>query len=117
MRFSPPTMTMDNKLRELIHRKFDVLSVNEFYTSQTCCKCNGKLEAIKDSHNKPIYRLLYCPNCSATKKQGIVFVNRDKNAAMNILNLTHCWLHNQRRPLEFQNPASQLICKKPTRVK
>jgi hypothetical protein len=32
----------------------------------------------------------------------------DKNSAINILNLTECWINNQTTPLEFQCEAKSL---------
>jgi len=31
----------------------------------------------------------------------LVTLNEDKNTAINILNLTECWIHNQTTPVEF----------------
>jgi len=38
------------------------------------------------------------------ENKNVVFRTRDKNSAINILNLTECWIHNQTRPVEFQFP-------------
>jgi len=40
----------------------------------------------------------------------VSFITRDKNSAINILNLTECWIHNQTRPVEFQFQASSFTC-------
>ena len=37
------------------------------------------------------------------------YLERDKNSAINILNLTKCWIHNQTRPVEFKFQASSCL--------
>ena len=56
------------------------------------------------------YQLMYCSNCVSCENKNIVFRTRDKNSAINILNLTECWIHNQTRPVEFQFQASSFTC-------
>ena len=46
------------------------------------------------------------------ENKNVVFRTRDKNSAINILNLTECWINNQTRPVEFQCEvkASSFTC-------
>ena len=102
--------TMNKGLRKLIHKKYDTITINEFYTSQKCCECRKDLKHYKDKNGGEIYRLFTCSNCVSCENKNIVFRTRDKNSAINILNLTECWIHNQTRPVEFQFQASSFTC-------
>ena len=55
--------TMNKGLRKLIHKKYDTLTINEYYTSQKCCECYNDLKHCKDKKGKEIYRLFECSNC------------------------------------------------------
>jgi hypothetical protein len=102
--------TINKGLRKLIHKKYDTITINEFYTSQKCCECRKDLKHYKDKNGGEIYRLFTCSNCVSCENKNIVFRTRDKNSAINILNLTECWIHNQIRPVEFQFQASSFTC-------
>ena len=108
MKYTMPTM--NKGLRKLIHKKYDTITINEFYTSQKCCECRKDLKHYKDTNGGEIYRLFTCSNCVSCENKNIVFRTRDKNSAINILNLTECWIHNQTRPVEFQFQASSFTC-------
>jgi hypothetical protein len=108
MKYTMPTM--NKGLRKLIHKKYDTITINEFYTSQKCCECRKDLKHYKDKNGGEIYRLFTCSNCVSCENKNIVFRTRDKNSAINILNLTECWIHNQTRPVEFQFQASSFTC-------
>jgi hypothetical protein len=108
MKYTMPTM--NKGLRKLIHKKYDTITINEFYTSQKCCECRKDLKHYKDKNGGEIYRLFTCSNCVSCENKNIVFRTRDKNSAINILNLTECWIHNQTRPIEFQFQASSFTC-------
>jgi hypothetical protein len=105
--------TMNNGLRKLIHKKYDTITINEFYTSQKCCECRKDLKHYKDTKGVDIYRLFTCSNCVSCENKNVVFRTRDKNSAINILNLTECWIYNQTRPVEFQfeTKASSFTCR------
>jgi hypothetical protein len=90
--------TLGVGLRRLIHKRFDTITINECYTSQNCCDCYSKLEHHNDINGKEIFRLLKCVSC---KNKKIVFKTRDVNSAVNIRNLTRCWLETRTRPTEF----------------
>ena len=108
MKYTMPTM--NKGLRKLIHKKYDTITINEFYTSQKCCECRKELNHYKDKNGEEIYRLFTCSNCVCCENKNVVFRTRDKNSAINILNLTECWIHNQTRPAEFQFQASSFTC-------
>jgi hypothetical protein len=108
MKYTMPTL--NKGLRKLIHKKYDTITINEFYTSQKCCECRKYLKHYKDKNGGEIYRLFTCSNCVSCENKNIVFRTRDKNSAINILNLTECWIHNQIRPVEFQFQASSFTC-------
>jgi hypothetical protein len=108
MKYTMPTM--NKGLRKLIHKKYDTITINEFYTSQKCCECRKDLKHYKDKNGGEIYRLFTCSNCVSCENKNIVFRTRDKNSAINILNLTECWINNQTRPVEFQFQASSFTC-------
>jgi len=111
--------TMNKGLRKLIHKKYDTLTINEFYTSQKCCECykdlkhhiNKKVKYRKDTRGKEIYRLFCCSNCVSSKNKNGVFRTRDKNSAISIMKLTKEWIENQIRPSEFcfQHPPTPCI--------
>ena len=108
MKYTMPTL--NKGLRKLIHKKYDTITINEFYTSQKCCECRKDLKHYKNKNGGEIYRLFTCSNCVSCENKNIVFRTRDKNSAINILNLTECWIHNQTRPVEFQFQASSFTC-------
>jgi hypothetical protein len=108
MKYTMPTL--NKGLRKIIHKKYDTITINEFYTSQKCCECRKDLKHYKDKNGGEIYRLFTCSNCVSCENKNIVFRTRDKNSAINILNLTECWIHNQTRPVEFQFQASSFTC-------
>ena len=74
--------TMNKGLRKLIHKKYDTLTINEYYTSQKCCECYNDLKHCKDKKGKEIYRLFQCSNCVSSKSKNTVFRTRDKNSAI-----------------------------------
>ncbi len=111
--------TINKGLRKLIHKKYDTLTINEFYTSQKCCECykdlkhhiNKKVKYRKDTRGKEIYRLFCCSNCVSSKNKNGVFRTRDKNSAISIMKLTKEWIETQTRPSEFcfQHPPTPCI--------
>ena len=108
MKYTMPTM--NKGLRKLIHKKYDTITINEYYTSQKCCDCHQKINHYKDKNGVEIYRLFTCSNCVSCENKNVVFRTRDKNSAINILKLTECWIKTQTRPVEFQKQASSFTC-------
>jgi len=94
--------TMNKGLRKLIHKKYDTITINEFYTSQRCCECYNELKHQKDKKGKEIYRLFCCSTCVSSKNKNGVCRTRDKNSAISIMKLAKEWLETQTRPEEFQ---------------
>jgi hypothetical protein len=98
--------TMNKGLRKLIHKKYDTLTINEYYTSQKCCECYKDLKHCKDKKGKEIYRLFQCSNCVSYENKNTAFRTRDKNSAISIMKLTRDWIETQTRPSEFQRHPS-----------
>ena len=106
--------TMNKGLRKQIHKKYDTITINEFNTSKKCCDCYNEMKHYRDKKNKEVYRLFVCSNCVSCQNKQNVFRNRDANSAVNIMNLTTCWINNQTRPEEFSR-ASSFTCLGETR--
>lgn len=102
MKYIMPTKGVG--LRRNIGKKYDVLLVDEFKTSSLCSKCNNKLENYEN-----IYRLLVCKSCGLENKKS-VFINRDMNACINIVNLSKEWINSKSRNINFcRNTDTNLI--------
>ena len=111
--------TMNKGLRKQIHKKYDTITINECNTSKKCCECNNDLSYYKHSDGSKQFRLLVCLSCNRgndysptangvcsgcvrPQVKQIVFRTRDANSAINIMNLTKCWIEKQERPACFQ---------------
>ena len=94
--------TMNKGLRKQIHKKYDIITINECNTSKKCCECNNDLSYYQDSDGNKQFRLLVCSGCVRPQVKQIVFRTRDANSAINIMNLTKCWIEKQERPACFQ---------------
>jgi hypothetical protein len=101
--------TMNKGLRKQIHKRYDTITINEFNTSKKCCDCYNEMKHYRDKNNKEVYRLFVCSNCVSCQNKQNVFRTRDANSAVNIMNLTTCWIKNQTRPEEFSR-ASSFTC-------
>jgi hypothetical protein len=101
--------TMNKGLRKQIHKRYDTITINEFNTSKKCCGCSNEMKHYRDKKNKEVYRLFVCSNCVSCQNKQNVFRTRDANSAVNIMNLTTCWINNQTRPEEFSR-ASSFTC-------
>jgi hypothetical protein len=101
--------TMNKGLRKQIHKRYDTITINEFNTSKKCCDCYNEMKHYRDKENKEVYRLFVCSNCVSCQNKQTVFRTRDANSAVNIMNLTTCWINNQTRPEEFSR-ASSFTC-------
>ena len=102
--------TMNKGLRKLIHKKYDTITINEFYTSQKCCECYNDLKHQKDKKGNEIYRLFCCSNCVSSKNKNGVCRTRDKNSAISIMKLAKEWIETQTRPIEFQYKHTPSPC-------
>jgi len=94
--------TMNKGLRKQIHKKYDTITINECNTSKKCCECNNDLSYYRHSDGNKQFRLLVCSGCVRPQVKQIVFKTRDANSAINIMNLTKCWIDRQERPACFQ---------------
>jgi hypothetical protein len=105
------TPTMNKGLRKQIHKKYDTITINECNTSKKCCECNNDLSYYRHSDGSKQFRLLVCLSCNRgndcsgcvrPQVKQTVFRTRDANSAINIMNLTKCWIAKQERPACFQ---------------
>jgi len=93
--------TMNKGLRKQIHKKYDTITINECNTSKKCCECHNDLFYYKHSDGKKQFRLLVCSGCVRPQVKQTVFRTRDANSAINIMNITKCWIDRQERPACF----------------
>jgi len=94
--------TLNKGLRKQIHKKYDTITINECNTSKKCCECNNDLSYYRHSDGNKQFRLLVCSGCVRPQVKQTVFKTRDANSAINIMNLTKCWIDKQERPACFQ---------------
>lgn len=94
--------TMNKGLRKQIHKKYDTITINECNTSKKCCECNNDLSYYKNNDGNKQFRLLVCFECVRPQVKQTVFRTRDANSAINIMNITKCWIEKQERPACFQ---------------
>jgi hypothetical protein len=114
--------TMNKGLRKQIHKKYYTITINECNTSKKCCECNNDLSYYRHSDGNKQFRLLVCLSCNRgdnysptangvcsgcvrPQVKQIVFRTRDANSAINIMNLTKCWIEKQERPACFQTSS------------
>ena len=103
-------------LKRLIEKKYKVLMIDEYCTSKLCSKCNKELThytmSKKDIENyqlknkkevkyKNKHRLLVCTGCCSSENKITTFWNRDVNACLNMLKLTHEWINTKSRNVLF----------------
>ena len=93
--------TLNKGLRKQIHKKYDTITINECNTSKKCCECNNDLSYYKHSNGNKQFRLLVCSGCVRPQVKQTVFKTRDANSAINIMNITKCWIDRQERPACF----------------
>ena len=91
-------------LRSIIEKKYNIALVNEYKTSKLCCKCEKELVNYKTKTGNKIHRLLVCEDCksSGSESKISVFINRDRNACINILKVAKNILETGDRPLNFK---------------
>ena len=94
--------TLNKGLRKQIHKKYDTITINECNTSKKCCECNNDLSYYRHSDGNKQFRLLVCSGCVRPQVKQTVFRTRHANSAINIMNLTKCWIEKQERPACFQ---------------
>lgn len=98
--------TQNIGLRRIIEKKFNVVLVDEFRTSKLCSHCGNDLENYKNIHRLLVCKDCYKGNvkkrkCNGSESKKVTFMNRDMNACVNILTISHEWIKNQKRPERF----------------
>ncbi len=73
------------KLSKMPRKRFSVTDVDEYRTSRTCNMCMGALSTYLKRDGRRSYSRLCCSNCGRPKDRSKRFVDRDSNAAVNIL--------------------------------
>ena len=92
------------KCRDIPHR---IISLDEFRTTKCCNRCGNVLDDIRDKlTHRTIRGLKSCCHCG-TKKTGPLLLNRDANAAINLLKVTEAVVGNQPRPEYLQRPKKE----------
>ena len=88
--------------------------VNEYKTSQLCCKCEKKLVNFRDKKNEEVHRLLVCSDCitSGSESKKTSYINRDMNACINIIKVAKSILETGERPLNFRRKKVETLKKK-----
>ena len=106
--------SMGNGLRSKIWKWYDIFMVNEYMTSQLCCKCEKKLVNFRDKNNEKVHRLLVCPDCitSGSESKKTSYINRDMNACINIIKVAKSILETGERPLNFRRKKVETVKKK-----
>jgi len=113
MKYTMPTKGVG--LRKIIEKKFNIVLVDEFKTSKLCSKCHNELENYTNN-GKKIHRLLVCNNCnknSGSESKQSIFMNRDINACVNMLNICKTWINKKIRPKMFCRPSNLDLKGKP----
>jgi len=93
-------MPVPNKgLIKVLKKRFTVVSVDEFRTSQLYNRDTSKELTNVKVNGKKIHTLL-----TPTRNPNGVIVNRDHNASKNILRILKTFIESQTRPIEFMRP-------------
>ena len=103
--------TPNKAFKRLLNKKFIVLETDEFKTSKLYNKNYKELTNVKvkkGKHLKYLHEVLTLKE--DTEKR--IYVNRDKNASMNILKLGKYYLENQERIKEFKRENKKITNKK-----
>jgi len=103
--------TPNKAFKRLLNKKFIVLETDEFKTSKLYNKNYKELTNVKvkkGKHLKYLHEVLTLKE--ETEKR--IYVNRDKNASMNILKLGKYYLNNQSRIKEFMRDNKKSVNKK-----
>ena len=72
-------------IRKLFEKKFCVVEVDEYKTSVICNLCQSRLCKYRKQNGTLSHARLYCSDCKLEEKRTKRFVDRDINAAKNIL--------------------------------
>ena len=95
--------TPNKRIKKLMTERFHILSVEECMTSQLYNKTFKKLKKVYVKRkNGKHYRAVYGLLTPKEKTEKHIIVNRDTNAAKNMLYILEYYLKNQERPEEFK---------------
>ena len=72
-------------LRKAMRKRFSVEDVDEHKTSKMCNRCMSELSSYAKKNGRSSYSRLCCTSCGGPKDRLLRFVDRDLNAAANIL--------------------------------
>ena len=105
--------TPNKRLVKLLKRRFEVVSVDEYNTSKLYNKdpsvvLDNVMMRKKGRKRRSKFHRLLTPK----RNPNGVIVNRDTNAAKNILNILSGWIMHQRRPLAFCRPKNDRVATK-----
>ena len=95
-------------LKKMLRRKFKVYKVDEYKTSRICNRCKSELSTYKKRDGKNSYSRLCCHGCRSNNKLSKRFVDRDLNAATNILLAGTSTV----RPLSMSRPKAGCVRKR-----
>ncbi len=72
-------------VRHLVSKRFAVVDIDEFRTSVTCNVCKSKLSRYTNRRGRLLHSRLCCSTCGLEGNRSKRFVDRDINAAANVL--------------------------------
>ena len=73
-------------LKRILSVRFKVVEVDEYRTSKMCNSCKGALKSYRKKNGRQSFSRLVCKSCGGKGRMPSKrFVDRDLNAAMNIL--------------------------------
>jgi len=102
--------------KKLLQKRFEILEVNEYNTSKLYNKTLKELENVtvrKNKHKKYLHEVL----TPKEETEKYIYVNRDKNACKNILDIGKYFLKNQKRQKEFTREQKKTLIKKVNKKK
>ena len=93
-------------LKKALTRRFRVTEVDEHLTSRMCNLCRNRLESYIKMDGRRSYSRLCCTNCEGRwKNRSKLFIDRDVNAASNILLVGM----SEKRPRHLQRSGTRPV--------
>jgi transposase len=80
-----------------LQRRFTVVQLDEFFTTQRCSLCTNQLECVYDTESRVIREVKFCKSCKCN-------IDRDKNACLNIAKASVGWSVDREGNLTFGRP-------------
>jgi hypothetical protein len=108
--------SLGSGLKKKLGKHFEICMVGEYNTSKICNRCgkaNFKKMKVphKDLGMRELHRVLICKECVSRKDSNCTlknrFVNRDRNAARNILEVFKAALEGKVRPDHLKPPQNE----------